>query len=109
MKGYAAVALLSSLSATTVAGSITGFVQYVAQRASDGLTMVGVTGVPFDKPGCATQSYWVIRDENSESGKKQYAMLLAAKASGLRVAINGSNACVRWGDGEDIDLIQLVD
>lgn len=40
---------------------------------------------------------------------KQYAMLFAAKANGLRLAINGSNTCVRQSDGKDIGLIQLVD
>jgi hypothetical protein len=36
-------------------------------------------------------------------------MLLAAKASRLRVTISGANQCTRWADGEDINALLLID
>jgi hypothetical protein len=90
------------------AGSITGTVSWVISRASDGLTYVLINGTASGPPACATGGYWVIKDETSDAGHKQYAMLLDAQASGLQVHIAGTNACTRWSNGEDIDWIQIV-
>jgi hypothetical protein len=91
------------------AGQAIGPVLYLTQRASDGLIYVVINGANVGSPGCATSSYFMISNENSEVGKKQFAMLLTAKATGLRVAITGKNACTRWGDGEDIDEVKIMD
>src|SRR5262245_7777710 len=88
--------LLPCLAATASAGQVTGTVNQVLQRASDGLTYVIVNGTASGQPSCATNSYWMIVAENSEAGKKEFAMLLLAKATGLRVVITGGNSCTRW-------------
>lgn len=90
------------------AGNITGTVDTLITRASDGLTYVQINAVASGHPSCATGSYWIIKDESSEAGKKQYAMLLAAKLSGTPIKIIGSNTCTRWADGEDIDEMYLI-
>jgi len=90
------------------AGQVTGVVSWVIARASDGLTYVAVVGTPSGLPSCARGGYWIVKDENSEAGKKQYAMLLEAKATGATITIYGANTCMRWADGEDIDWIQLA-
>jgi hypothetical protein len=89
------------------AGSITGVVSHVHVRASDGLVYVVVSGSPVGKPTCATGNYWMIANENSNVGKQQLALLTAAKSSGQVVTITGSGTCTRWGDGEDINSVQL--
>lgn len=92
------------------AGSQSGQVSYVNVRASDGLvTFRIVGGAKTNAPTCATGDYWAIRDENSNTGKQQYAMLLAAQASGKVVTISGLNTCNRWGDAEDANYIQISD
>lgn len=96
-----------SAMAPASAGTVTGTVEWVIARASDGLTYAMINGTASAKPACATKGYWIIKDENSEAGKKQYAMLLAAQASGLTVTIGGMNTCTRWADGEDIDYIEI--
>lgn len=71
--------------------------------AHDSLVVVTLLGgSPTGQPACALNSYWFIRDAKSEIGKQQIAMLMTAKATGKAVAIKGTGACVRWGDGEDI-------
>lgn len=47
-------------------------------------------------------------NENSETGKKLYSMLLAARLAGRPVNIVGKNTCVRWGDGEDIQSVSIA-
>ncbi|TQP57169.1 hypothetical protein FLL98_00860 [Vibrio cholerae] len=89
-------------------GTQTGKVAWLIVRASDGLIYFGIEGSPASgKPQCATLSYWMIRDENSNVGKQQYSLLLTAYASGKPVEIVGMNSCKRWGDGEDVDYIKI--
>ncbi|HKS72845.1 MAG TPA: hypothetical protein VJQ82_06570 [Terriglobales bacterium] len=91
------------------AGTITGTVDWVITRASDGLVYVNIVGTPTGRPTCAQgTTYWMIANENSETGKKQYAMLVAAKLAGSTIIITGSGLCTRWVDGEDIDSIRLA-
>jgi hypothetical protein len=90
-----------------VAGTISGTVQLVLVRASDGLVYAVINGTPSGQPACATHSYWMIANESSDAGHKQYAMLLQAQATGAHVTIYGSGACTRWLDGEDIDSVQV--
>lgn len=92
------------------AGQVQGTVKYLIQRASDGLAYVVINGTPTGtRPACATGSYWMIANESSEAGKKQFAMLLAAYASKSVVQITGMNTCTRWPDGEDIETILLIE
>lgn len=102
----AAASLL--LSATVSAGTASGTITQLIVRASDGLVYVHLSGTPQNRPACAAKfSYWMIKDENSETGRRQLAMLMMAQASGKAVHITGSNTCTRWADGEDINLLQI--
>ena len=96
-------------SSVCTAGNQEGTVGDVFVRASDGLIyFVVVNGDPkTGSPACATFSYWMIKDENSNAGKQQYQMLLAAQATGKTITVIGLNTCTRWSDGEDVDSILL--
>ena len=100
--------LLAGCCVSVHAGSQTGKVTNLLVRASDGLVYFTIDGpAKVNSPACARVSYWMIRDENSEVGKKQYAMLLAAQASGREIVVQGMNTCLRWNDGEDVNYLQL--
>jgi hypothetical protein len=104
----AVVGTALALSASVAnAGTITGTVQSLLARASDGLTYVFINGVATGQPACATNAYFMIMNETSDVGHKQYAMLLAAQAAGSRITIFGAGTCTRWPDGEDINGIQI--
>lgn len=104
------VAVIGSLwlSAAFAGGVITGTVQQVLVRASDGPVYAVINGSASGKPACATHSYWMIMDEKSDAGHKQYALLLEAQATGAQVTIYGNGTCNRWADGEDINGIAVV-
>lgn len=70
--------LLGGFALGATAGSVTGKVDYVVTRASDGLTYFNIIGATSGAPDCAKVGYWMIKDENSEVGKRQYSMILAA-------------------------------
>ena len=93
-----------------IAGSQKGTVVNLTVRTSDGLIWVELSGTPADRPQCALQqTYWMIPNETSDAGKRIYALLLSAQASGRLVQIFGSNTCNRWLDGEDIQTASIVD
>lgn len=97
---------LLCISSAAVAGTVTGKVVRLQTRASDGLQSVEVAGALSGRPPCASRyNYFMIRDEHSDTGKAQYAMLMAAYLSGKIVTVDGANACTRWGDGEDIETV----
>jgi hypothetical protein len=98
------VLFVNSLAA---AGAQGGKVLNLQVRASDGLIAFDLEGIHDQRPACATHSYWIIKDENSATGKRQLALLIAAQASGRPVFINGSNSCTRWVDGEDVDSLTI--
>jgi hypothetical protein len=50
----------------------------------------------------------MIKDERSDAGKAQFAMLLSAQLSGNSVTVDGAGVCSRWGDGEDIEHVMLA-
>jgi hypothetical protein len=102
------VRILTAVPVVASAGQVTGVINWVMVRASDGLTYVSIIGTPTGQPGCATGGYWMIADENSEAGKKQYAMLLEAKATGAAITIYGTNTCTRWPDGENINAVLIA-
>jgi hypothetical protein len=90
-----------------IAGTQTGKVRDVYIRDSDGLILVDLYGTASGHPACATQPYWLIPRETTESGKRMLAMLLAAQLSGRTVVIRGKDTCSRWGDGEDIESVGI--
>lgn len=101
--------LLLFFSAYTYAGTQTGTVGSVIVRASDGLVYFTLENGSLDnRPSCATKGYWMIKDENSNAGKQQYSMILAAHASRKVVKVVGMNTCSRWADGEDVNYIQIL-
>lgn len=101
------VALLM-LCGDVFAGAQVGKVKSVVAR-DDGLHFVFLEGAAATgKPACAKNSYWMIRDENSTAGKSQLSILLAAHVSGKTISIEGKNTCTRWGDGEDISAVLLL-
>lgn len=105
-----ATAATCSLSPSpAVAGEQTGRITSLLVRASDGLVSVELEGTHSAKPACATYNYWMIKAESTTTGKQQYAALLGAKLSGKQVRLIGSNQCTRWGDGEDIDGLYVLD
>lgn len=88
------------------AGIQTGQVTQILVRASDGLVYFFLSNTISGRPACATGGYWMLKDENSAAGKRQLAMLMAAKASGQVVTVEGMNTCTRWPNGEDVNQIQ---
>lgn len=100
---------LVMLSPACSAGEVIGTVKQVVVRNSDGLVYVLMYGTQSGRPTCAAGTdYWMIPNENSETGKKLYSLLMAAKLAERPVRIVGANTCTRWGDGEDINHIQLL-
>ena len=88
-------------------GSAQGTVYRLHVRASDGLVYVYLNGNRINRPPCAVQPYWIIRDETSAVGKQQLALLMLAQATGRSVIIQGSGTCTRHVDGEDIKEVAL--
>lgn len=101
----AACAALLPFSAA--AGEQTGHITSLITRSSDNLIYFYLSGTASGRPACATYRYWMIKDEASDTGKRQFAMLMAAYLSGRQVAVTGAGTCTRWGDGEDVNDVQL--
>jgi hypothetical protein len=104
------LAILTSLiaAAPVMAGTDTAFIKAIHVRDSDGLIWVDLISTywpPINHPQCASQPYWIIRDESSEEGRKLFATLLAAHVAGRKVTIIGKNTCSRQPDGEDIESV----
>jgi hypothetical protein len=96
------------LPAPALAGTTTGKIKTLIARASDGLQYVFIDGVTSGAPACgAAHGYFIIKDEKSDTGKAQFAMLMSAYFAGKPVIIFGSGQCTRWSDGEDIDGVTL--
>ena len=85
-----------------------GTVNYLIQRASDGLIYVQINGTPTGA-GCGTADYWVIRHETSEAAKRQFAMLMLAYATGKVVHLTSMSSCDRWPGAEDINEVRLLE
>ena len=80
--------LLLIISLNSYSGNQTGTVNYVIVIASDGLVYFTLKGGNLNsRPTCATIGYWMIKDENSNAGKQQYSMILAAHAAGKMVKV----------------------
>jgi hypothetical protein len=92
---------------SSFAGNQTGKVKEIHVR-NDNLHWVILEGTHASKPACAGANYWMIENESSAGGKGQLAVLLAAQAQGKPVSISGTNTCSRWGDGESIGELVIV-
>ncbi|MGO4521586.1 hypothetical protein AB4076_13325 [Dyella sp. 2RAF44] len=91
---------------TALAGGQSGNVTNVSVRQSDGVIYFTLDGTPTGRAACAaSNNLWIIANENSESGKKQFAQLLAAKMNGTPITVLGTGACTRWPDSEDADTV----
>ena len=111
MKACLAVLLASCCAAAVspaIAGTQTGTVKDVYIRDSDGLILVNLAGTHSARPACALLTYWAIPNETTDSGKRLYALLLAAQLSGRTVIVIGKDTCSRWPDGEDIDTVGVT-
>ncbi len=97
-----------SASASVQAGVQVGQIIQLEVRARDGLHFFFMSGTATDRPACAVNPYWMIKDENSVIGKAQLSMLLSAYMAGKSVTVVGSGACTRWSDGEDVDTVILT-
>ncbi|WP_377160421.1 hypothetical protein ACFJIX_12470 [Roseateles sp. UC29_93] len=105
---FIATALLAIAAiAPAHAGSQVGKIKTLTIRASDGLVYFVLEGQRNERPACASGDYWMIRAEDSTTGKRQLAVLLTARASGQPVTVIGFNACTRWADGEDVNELYL--
>ena len=91
--------------ASAFVSSQTGQVTQLIIRSSDGLVYFYLSGNLSARPACALGGYWMVKDENSPSGKRQVAALIAARLSGQAITVTGSGTCTRWHDGEDLDGI----
>ncbi|OWQ87037.1 hypothetical protein CDN99_20140 [Roseateles aquatilis] len=89
------------------AGNQTGRIKTITIRASDGLVYFVLENAHQDKPACATGDYWMIKDENSAAGKRQLAVLIAARSMGQPVTAIGPGTCTRWADGEDLNELYM--
>lgn len=99
-------ALTVAVSIPAQAGSVNGHVLAIYVRQSDGLVYFETDGTISNRAACAaSNNLWVLPNENSETSKRQYAALLAAKASNVSIDVFGSGLCGRWGDSEDVDTI----
>jgi len=103
----AAVGAAASLTSTaTMAGTNYGTVTKVSVR--EGLVYFTLSGAPLGRPGCAANTtYFMVKDENSAVGKQHMAILMTAQVTGRSVWVNGTNACTKWPDGEDLREIAL--
>ncbi len=100
---------LFSLVYDVFAGNQTGTIEALHVRAADGLVYFTLKGgAKGGSPACATISYWMVKDENSAAGKRQYALLLAAHLAGRPIIVAGADTCTRWSDGEDVNIISLL-
>jgi hypothetical protein len=99
------LALSTSAAQASEAG---GRITYLLVRDADGVIYFEVDGPRSAKPACATNhNYFMIRDENSATGKRTYALLLSAFLSGRAVDVGGAGVCTRWPDGEDVSYVRL--
>ncbi|WP_064791923.1 hypothetical protein [Shewanella woodyi] len=100
--------LMASIAMPVFAGSQTGLVTNINVR-DDGLHWFTLSGDRGVMPACTRDrfTYWMIKDESSTYGKSQFSMLLAAYMAQKTVTIIGTGSCTRWGDGEDIKVVQF--
>ena len=84
-----AIVLLSLSTFPTFAGVITGKVIQINVRDDDGMHYFYLDNPTNDRAPCATNDYWVIKDENSAVGKAQLSLLLTAYSTDSKVKVKG--------------------
>jgi hypothetical protein len=85
-----------------------GQVEWINVRESDGLIYFVISGNDrSEKLACATNGYWMIKNENSQAGRRQLALLTAAFVAKKNISVTGHHQCTRWGDGEDVNAISV--
>lgn len=89
----------------TQSAADTGKVKSVYARDPDGLQLVQIDN-RGERPACALQTQMVIRDEKSEIGKAQFAMLMAAFLADRTVTVVGAGTCTRSSQSEDIGVVR---
>lgn len=105
LTGLTACGIFSSLPAFA-GGLVSGNIVNVYVRQNDGLVFFALDGAISGRAACAvSNNLWVLPMENSETSRRQYAALLAARASNLPVAVQGSGTCTRWVNSEDVDTL----
>ena len=58
-----------------------------------------------NKPQCNTyNNRWTI-NLNTEAGKAQYSLILAAQTAGTRIRVLGLNTCNLWSNSEDVHWV----
>ena len=107
---FVTLMMLTAFTLPALAASLqTGQVTTIIVRARDGLIYLYVSGTATGHPPCATGGYWMIKDENSNAGKQQLPVLIAAQAANRTVTLTGMNTCARWVNGENIESVFLSD
>lgn len=101
------VVLGIALTSSAYAGEQFGKVSGLIVRSNDGLHYFWLEGTSHNKPACATNTYWMIADENSTAGKAQLSIILSAQAQQKPIKVVGTGTCSRWRDGEDVNYIQI--
>jgi hypothetical protein len=107
LKFWAVAGMAFISGAASAVGTQTGRITEVHVRASDGLIYFILSGPASGRPVCATAPYWLVKDENSQAGKQQFAELMLAYSTGTKITVSGTGACTRWADGEDLNDLSL--
>lgn len=102
--GLAAALLMTG---AAQAGSQTGKIVTIYARQNDGLLFFLLDTSIDNRAPCAANNLWIIKEENSELAKKQMALLIAARTNDMPITVQGSGACTRWVNSEDVDTIGL--
>ena len=110
---FAALALLLTTNTQlALAGEVANatVVELAIFREYGNFVFVRTDVTPTSKPTCATNGAWHFTlSLSAVAGKETYAMLLAAKTSGKRVHISGSNQCLEFGQIESIRGLNILD
>ena len=100
------VALMSLIGATPLTSTAdTGRLRTVYARDPDGLQLIEIEGRGA-RPACAIATQMAFRDEKSDIGKAQYAMLMAAFLAGQTATVVGAGKCTRSDQSEDIAVVR---
>lgn len=87
-------------------GIVTGNIIHVYVRQNDGLVFFELDGAITGRAACAaSNNLWILPMEDSDTSKRQYAALLAARAAGIPIGVQGAGQCTRWPNSEDVDTI----
>ncbi len=78
------------------------------RRSIGDVAFIAFSVAPINAPSCATGGVWHFSlPLSTEAGKKIYAALLTAQATGLPVTADGTGACSEYSGIESMDSIVL--